>query len=61
MAAGSFGDGSLQAITHIIADGIAKPRNYSVAMPPKGGAPLSNSDVAAVAAYVRAIGHPGGK
>jgi mono/diheme cytochrome c family protein len=61
MAAGSFGDGSLQSITHIIADGIAKPRNYSVPMPPKGGAPLSNSDVAAVAAYVRAIGHPGGK
>jgi hypothetical protein len=30
-------------------------------MPPKGGAPLSNSDVAAIAAYVWAIGHPGGK
>jgi glucose/arabinose dehydrogenase len=55
------GDGSLQSITHIIADGIAKPRNYSVPMPPKGGAPLSNSDVAAVAAYVWAIGHPARK
>jgi mono/diheme cytochrome c family protein len=55
------GDGSLQSITNIIADGIPKPRNYSVPMPPKGGAPLSNSDVAAVAAYVWAIGHPGGK
>jgi hypothetical protein len=38
----------VQSITHIIADGISKPRNYSVAMPPKGGAPLSNSDVATV-------------
>jgi hypothetical protein len=26
-------------------------------MPPKGGAPLSDSDVAAVAAYVWAISH----
>jgi hypothetical protein len=26
-------------------------------MPPKGGAPLSDDDVAAVAAYVWAIGH----
>jgi hypothetical protein len=30
-------------------------------MPPRGGAPLSDSDVAAVAAYVWAISHPGGK
>jgi hypothetical protein len=36
------GDGSLQSITHIIADGIPKPWNYSVPMPPKGAAPLSN-------------------
>jgi glucose/arabinose dehydrogenase/mono/diheme cytochrome c family protein len=55
------GDGSLRSISQIIADGIAKPRNYSDPMPPKGGAPLSNADVNAVAAYVWAIGHAAGK
>jgi glucose/arabinose dehydrogenase/cytochrome c553 len=55
------GDGSLKAITKAIANGVPKPRNYSDPMPPKGGAPLSDSDVAAVAAYVWAISHPGGK
>jgi glucose/arabinose dehydrogenase/mono/diheme cytochrome c family protein len=55
------GDGGLPSITQIIADGIPKPRNYSVPMPPKGGAPLSNADVVAVAAYVWAIGHQNGK
>jgi glucose/arabinose dehydrogenase len=56
-----FGDGSLKAITQTINDGVPRPRNYSDPMPPKGGAPLSNSDVTAVAAYVWAISHPGGK
>jgi mono/diheme cytochrome c family protein len=56
-----FGDGSLKAITQTISDGVPRPRNYSDPMPPKGGAPLSNNDVTAVAAYVWAISHPGGK
>jgi glucose/arabinose dehydrogenase/cytochrome c553 len=56
-----FGDGSLKAITQTINDGVSRPRNYSDPMPPKGGAPLSNTDVTAVAAYVWAISHPGGK
>jgi hypothetical protein len=30
-------------------------------MPPRGGAPLTDADVAAVAAYVWAISHPDGK
>ena len=55
-----FGDGSLKAITQTIVDGVPRPRNYSDPMPPKGGAPLSDSDVSAVAAYVWAISHPGG-
>ena len=55
------GDGSLARITQVITDGIEKPKNYSVPMPPRGGAPLSDSDVAAVAAYVWAISHPDGK
>jgi glucose/arabinose dehydrogenase len=52
-----FGDGSLAAITKTVTDGVPRPRNYSGAMPPKGGAQLSDSDTAAVAAYVWAVGH----
>jgi len=52
------GDGSLKSIHDIIANGIPKPRNYSVPMPAKGGAPLTDADIAAVAAYVWAISHP---
>jgi glucose/arabinose dehydrogenase/mono/diheme cytochrome c family protein len=53
----SFGDGSLKAITQTIANGVPKPHNYSDPMPPRGGAPLSDADVNAVAAYVWAISH----
>jgi glucose/arabinose dehydrogenase len=52
-----FGDGSPAAITKTVTDGVPRPRNYSGAMPPKGGAQLSDSDTAAVAAYVWAVGH----
>ncbi len=52
-----FGDGSLKAIAHTVDAGVQKPKNYSEPMPAKGGAPLSDSDVAAVAAYVWAISH----
>jgi glucose/arabinose dehydrogenase/mono/diheme cytochrome c family protein len=52
-----IGDGSLKAITTTIVDGVPRPHNYEVPMPPKGGAPLSDADVAAVAAYVWAISH----
>ena len=44
--------GSLMRITRTIKDGVPKPKNFSVPMPPRGGAPLSDSDVTAVAAYV---------
>ena len=54
-------DGSLSGIARTIADGVPKPKHYSVPMPQRGGAPLSDSDVAAVAAYVWAVGHPAGK
>ena len=53
----NFGDGSFTAITKIVADGVPRPRNYSDPMPPRGGAPLSDADVNAVAAYVWAISH----
>jgi len=55
------GDGSLKSIEQVIANGVPKPRNYSDPMPPKGGAELSNADVASVAAYVWTISHPNGK
>ncbi len=58
--AGGQGDGSYEGITKTIAQGVPKPRNFSDAMPPKGGSPLSDADVAAVAAYVWAISHPKG-
>jgi glucose/arabinose dehydrogenase len=54
-------DGSLGAITSTIADGVPKPHDYEVPMPPKGGAPLTKDDVAAVAAYVWAISHVAAK
>ena len=52
-----WGDGSLPAITKTIETGVPRPRNYTGVMPPKGGADLSDQDVAAVAAYVWAVGH----
>ncbi len=54
-------DGRFKALIKTINDGVPKPRNYSDPMPPKGGAPLSESDVSAVAAYVWAISQPKGK
>jgi glucose/arabinose dehydrogenase/cytochrome c5 len=55
-----FGDGSFKAIAQTVANGVPRPRNYSDPMPPRGGAPLSDTDVSAVAAYVWAISHPKG-
>jgi glucose/arabinose dehydrogenase len=56
-----MGDGSLKAITATITDGVPKPHNYEVPMPPKGGAPLTDADIAAVADYVWAISHVAGR
>ncbi len=50
-----WGDGSLQAITQTIINGVPRPKEHPGAMPPMGGAQLSQQDVAAVAAYVWAI------
>jgi glucose/arabinose dehydrogenase/cytochrome c5 len=55
-----WGDGSLEAITRTIAEGVAQPKEYRSPMPPLGGAQLSHSDVKAVAAYVWAISHQKG-
>jgi glucose/arabinose dehydrogenase len=56
-----MGDGNLSMITATINDGVPKPHDYEVPMPPKGGAPLTKDDVAAVAAYVWAISHVAAK
>jgi mono/diheme cytochrome c family protein len=55
-----WGSGDLADITRIITDGVASPKKYRGVMPPMGGAQLSQSDVAAVAAYVWALGHRSG-
>ncbi len=52
-----WGDGSLQSITDIIKNGVSKPKQHPGAMPPFGGVSLSDSELAAVSAYVWAIGH----
>jgi len=54
-----WGDGSVTALADTITHGVMTPKEHPGAMPPKGGAPLSDSDVQAVAAYVWAIGHAG--
>jgi mono/diheme cytochrome c family protein len=56
-----WGDGSLEAITWTIADGVPNPKNYRSPMPPMGGARLSSSDLGAIAAYVWALGHQSGR
>jgi glucose/arabinose dehydrogenase/mono/diheme cytochrome c family protein len=50
-------DGSFAGLRRTIADGVPQPKNSPGPMPPRGGAPLSDSDVMAVAAYVWAISH----
>ena len=52
-----WSDGSLASITGIITKGVPKPKNYTGVMPAKGGAPLSEKQVADVAAYVWSISH----
>jgi glucose/arabinose dehydrogenase/cytochrome c5 len=51
--------GSFSGIKETITSGVPKPKNYSGAMPPMGGAQLSPDQVSAVAAYVWALGHQG--
>ncbi|WP_424956465.1 PQQ-dependent sugar dehydrogenase [Hyphomicrobium sp. 1Nfss2.1] len=64
-----WGDGSLKDITYTIENGVPEPKQHPGAMPPMGGAELSKSQVAAVAAsglsatrenrrHSRGCGHP---
>jgi glucose/arabinose dehydrogenase len=55
-----WSDGSVAGIIKTIDSGVAQPKEHTGAMPPKGGAQLSQTDVTAVADYVWAISHPAG-
>lgn len=48
-------DGGYESIVRVINDGVPQPKQYPAPMPPKGGAPLTDEQVRAVAAYVYTI------
>jgi mono/diheme cytochrome c family protein len=50
-------DGSVDSIAALVKRGVPEPIEASVAMPPRGGAPLTDPEVAAVARYVHALSH----
>jgi mono/diheme cytochrome c family protein len=50
-------DGSLAQISAVITKGVPQPKQYRAAMPAMGGSQLSPDDVAALGAYVWAVGH----
>jgi len=51
------GDGSYQFIVNTITNGVPKPKQHPAPMPPKGGAPLTDDQVKAVAAYEYSLSH----
>jgi glucose/arabinose dehydrogenase/mono/diheme cytochrome c family protein len=52
-----WSDGSYAGILKTIREGVPNPKEYRSAMPAKGGADLTSDQLAAVAAYVWALGH----
>ena len=48
-------DGSYDAIVEIITTGVPTPVQFAAAMPPRGGAPITDEQVREVAAYVYSI------
>jgi glucose/arabinose dehydrogenase/mono/diheme cytochrome c family protein len=56
-----WGSGSYDSIHQIIAQGVAKPKQYRSPMPPMGGTPLTPDQLSAVSAYVWALSHSGGR
>jgi glucose/arabinose dehydrogenase/cytochrome c5 len=50
-------DGSLAGITDVITKGVPTPKKYRSPMPPMGGMQLAPDDLAAISAYVWAVGH----
>lgn len=52
-----WSNGSVTGIAKVIDAGVDQPKKFPGGMPAKGGAPLSDSDVQAVAAYVWGLSH----
>lgn len=52
------GDGTYGYLVQRVTTGVPQPKQYPAPMPPKGGAPLSDAQVRAVAAYVYSLTHP---
>lgn len=51
------GDGSYTFIVNTVTNGVPMPKQHPAPMPPKGGAPLNDDQVKAVAAYVYSLSH----
>ena len=49
------GDGSVEFVLKTVKAGIPKPKQSATPMPPYGGIPLNDAQVAAVAAYVTSL------
>ena len=49
-------DGSYDQIAQLVREGVPRPRRYPGMMPARGGAPLEDGEVCAVAAYVSSLG-----
>jgi mono/diheme cytochrome c family protein len=49
------GDGSIAFVKSTVMAGISKPKKVSLPMPPFGGVPLNDSQLAAVSAYVASL------
>jgi glucose/arabinose dehydrogenase len=52
-----WGDGSVASIAKTIKDGVSIPKKFPSGMPALGGSPLSDSDVAALSAYLWTLSH----
>lgn len=48
-------DGSVEGIIEIVTNGVPQPKEYPAPMPARGGADLSEEEVAAVAQYVSSL------
>lgn len=51
------GDGSYDFLVKTITNGVPNPKQHPAPMPPKGGAPLTDDQVKAVAAYEYSLSH----
>lgn len=49
------GDGSIEFVKSTVKAGISKPKKGATPMPPFGGVPLNDSQIAAVSAYVASL------